>query len=196
MPNPKGGAVGLQVSDDKELGELILSCISDNEAYLVKDPKMIKVIFGLVKAKIKNESLVLTPNMIRFLALKLLNSDSGLIAKIGNVVVSSDNRVRFVTRVVGSAVLGIVSTLFTSFTYGILITLMYFDSTDYFEHLPKDQHQSVRVFAGKDDANQVEIDIPSKISDEVTVSSAQKIKVTKTYKKSGKKLRKLNFLSL
>ena len=53
----------------------------------MKYEKIIKVIFSLVKTKIKNESLVLTSNMIRFLAMRLLNSDSGLVAKIGNVVV-------------------------------------------------------------------------------------------------------------
>ena len=30
MPNPKGGAIGFQVSDDTELEGLILSCIANN----------------------------------------------------------------------------------------------------------------------------------------------------------------------
>ena len=209
MPNPKGGAIGFQVSDDTELGGLILSCIADNEAYLVKDERIIKVIFSLVKAKIKDESLVLTPNTIRFLALRLLNTDSSLIAKIGNVVVSSDNRVRLLTRVAASAGIGVISALLSSFAYGMLIMILCFDSThncgyrcdDYFEHLPKDQ--SVRVFAekptgqlviaGNDDPRQVEIYIPSKTLNEVTISSTGKAKVTKTYKKCRKKAKVVNF---
>ena len=53
MPNPKGGAIGLQVSDDRELGMLILSCIADDEIYSVKDERVLKAIFDLVQAKIK-----------------------------------------------------------------------------------------------------------------------------------------------
>ena len=95
----------------------------------MKDEKIRKVIFSLVKAKIKSESLVLTPNMIHFLALKLLNTDSSLIAKIGNVVVSSDNRVRFLTRVAASAGIGLISALLSWFAYGMLIMILSFDST-------------------------------------------------------------------
>jgi hypothetical protein len=36
--------------------------------------------------------------MIRFLALKLISEDQTLIVKIGNVVFSSSNRVRLLTR--------------------------------------------------------------------------------------------------
>lgn len=211
IPNPKGGAIEFQISDDRELSGLIISCIADNEAYLVKDEKIIKVIFSLVKAKIKDESLVLTPNMIRFLALRILNSDSGLIAKIGNVIVSSDNRVRLLTRVMGAAGIGLVSALLSSFAYGILIMILYFDTThncgyrcnDYFEHLPKAKDQSVRVFAekstgqlvisGNDDAHQVEIYIPSETSNKVNIISTGEAEVTKTYKKTRKKAKVVKF---
>ena len=99
IQNPRGGGdTEIQLSDDNELAFTILSCIADNEQYLVKSTKIKKLIFSLVKAKIKNESLVLTPNMIRFLALKLISEDQTLIVKIGNVVVSSSNRVRLLTR--------------------------------------------------------------------------------------------------
>jgi hypothetical protein len=191
------------------LAGLILSCIADNEAYLVKDEKIIKVIFSLVKMKIKDESLVLTPNMIRFLALKLLNNDSSLITKIGNVVVSSDSRVRFLTRVTVSVLIGIISALVSSFAYGILILILSFDSThncgyrcdDYFDHLS--DYQPLRVFAqkptgqlviaGNDNERQVKIYIPSKTSNEVTITSPGKAKVTQTYKKSRKKAKRVNF---
>lgn len=36
MPNPKGGAIQLQIGDNSDLGELILSCIADNEFYSSK----------------------------------------------------------------------------------------------------------------------------------------------------------------
>ena len=209
MPNPKGGAIGLQVSNDKELGTLILSCIADDEIYSVKNERVLKAIFDLVQAKIKNESLVLTPNMMRFLALKILNNSnkSSLVTKVGNIVVLSDNRVRLVNRVVGSAVIGFVTGLMTSISYGILLMLLYFDNTansvyrcdDYFEHLPKDQPVKVfaekptgqLVIAGNDDARSVEIYVPSKTSDKVTTSSDEK--VTRTYEKSRKKAKVVKF---
>lgn len=209
IPNPTGGAIGFQVSDDTELGGLILSCIADNQSYLVKDEKIIRVIFSLVKAKLKDESLVLTPNMIRFLALNLLDSDSGLIAKIGNVVVSSENRFRLMTRTAGSVGIGIITALLSSFVCGVLIMVLLFDNThncgykcdDYFEHLPKDHSSKIFaekptgqvLIAGNDDARQVEIYIPSQPANEVTISSTGEAKVTKTYKKSRKKAKVVNF---
>ena len=90
MANPRGGNIGLGFSDNTELAHTILTCIADNERYLVKDPEIIKMVFDLVKAKIKNESLVLTPNILRFLALKLINNDQTLIVKIRNIIVSSN----------------------------------------------------------------------------------------------------------
>lgn len=84
VSNPRGGNFGLEFSDNTELAHTILACIANNERYLVKNPELTKIVFALVKAKIKKESLVLTPNMLRFLALKLINNDQTLIVKIGN----------------------------------------------------------------------------------------------------------------
>ena len=71
----RGGVTKLKVNDDTELAFTILSCISDNENYLVKSEAMKEAIFNLVKINIKNESLLLTSNMIRVLALQLINKD-------------------------------------------------------------------------------------------------------------------------
>ena len=53
IANPRGGAI--QLTDDSDLALTILSCISDNERYLVKNERLKRVIFELVKEKIKNE---------------------------------------------------------------------------------------------------------------------------------------------
>ena len=100
ITNLKGGAFEVQAFNEKELGEIILSCISDNEAYLIKDPKLIKLMFILVKAKIQNESLALTPNLVRFLVLKLIHEHNNgtLVTKIGTAVFGTDNKLRTVTR--------------------------------------------------------------------------------------------------
>lgn len=94
IKNPRGGALDLNFhySDESELGYIILSCIADNEQYLVKSQAIKDLIFRLAKQKIKNETLVLTPNLIRLFALKLISEDKSV---IGNIVLSSENRIRF-----------------------------------------------------------------------------------------------------
>ena len=57
IANPRERNIGLEFIDDTELTHNILVCIVDNKSYLIKDPEIIKIIFALVKAKIKNESL-------------------------------------------------------------------------------------------------------------------------------------------
>lgn len=209
MPNPKGGSLGLELSDNNELALTILSCIADNESYLVKNQELIKMVFVLVHEKIKNESLVLTPNMMRFLALKLLNNNQSVIVKIGNMVVSSNNRVRVSARVLGTAVIALVGGLFAALPFAILMALIYFDATvncgykcsDYFEHLPKEgpvrihveKPTSNLVILGNDDARQVEIYTPSKVSDEVILSDNGKTTITKSYSKSRKKAKEVKF---
>ena len=209
MSNPRGGTIGVEFSDDTELANIILTCIADNERYLLKDPELIKVVFNLVKAKIKNESLSLTPNMLRFLALKLINNDQTLIVKIGNIIVSSNNRARLFARVSGAAVIGFVGALFSIFPYAVLMMVLYFNTTencgykcpDYFETLPKEgpveiykKESTGHVFiVGNDDAKQIEIYTPSKSADEVTVRSNGVVEKTTTYTKVRKKAKQVNF---
>ena len=209
LANPRGGSIGVEFSDDTELVNTILSCIADNERYLVKDPKLTKIVFALVKAKIKNESLVVTPNMIRFLALKLIKNDQTLIVKVGNIIASSNNRARLFSRVAGSAIIGFVGALVTTVPYCILMLLLYFNATencgykcsDYFEQLPKEGPAQIYgeestghlIIGGNDDARQVEIYIPSKAKDQVTVSSNRELKITKTYRKTRKKAKFVKF---
>lgn len=75
IANPWGGNLGFEFSDDIELAQTILTCIADNERYVVKDRVIIKIVFNAVKAQIKNESLVITPNIMRFVALRLIKND-------------------------------------------------------------------------------------------------------------------------
>ena len=171
----------------------------------MKDPELTKIVFALVKAKIKKESLVLTPNMMRFLALKLINNDQTLIVKIGNIVASSNTRARLFSRVIGSLVIGFLGALAATLPYSILMLLLYFTATencgykcsDYFEQLPKEgpakiygEESTGHLFIG---GNDVEIYIPSKAADEVIVSSNRELKTTKTYSKVRKKAKEVKF---
>ena len=207
LVNPGGGA--LEFSDDAELGHTILTCITDNERYLVKDPKIINIVFALVKAKIKKESLVITPNMMRFLALKLIKYDQPLIIKIGNIVASSNMRARLFTRVAISTVIGFASALFVPVLYAILMLAIFFKTTENcgykcsksFERLPKEgptqiygEESTGHIFiAGNVDAQQIEIYIPSKAAGKVVVSNNGQLKTTKTYTKSRRKAKEVRF---
>jgi len=198
MANPRGGSIGLEFPDDTELAYTILTCIANNERYLVKNPEIIKLFFGLVKAKIKNESLVLIPNMMRFFALRLVNNDQTLIVQIGNILASSNNRARLFARVSGSVLIGFVGFLFSVLPYAVLMLVFYFEGiancgykcSDYFEQLSKkgpveiygEESTSHLVIAENDDARQIEVYIPSKAK-AITSSDGKK---TKSYTKSIK----------
>ena len=208
--NVRGGSIEVEFSDNNELSLTILSCIADNERYLVKDPKLIKLIFNLVKAKVKDESLALTPNMMRFLALKLINNDKPLLVKIGDTLFSASNRARLLARLCVAGFFGsITSAVSVIFPHAILILLLSFDLTancgykcnDYFEHLPKEG--PVRIYAetsdgniaivGNDDSQQMQIYTPSRFSDEVIIGSTSEHKIKKSYTPSRKKAKQIKF---
>lgn len=211
--NPRGGdTIGLEIeiSDDTELAKMILSCISDNERYLIKDPIIIQIVFNLVKAKIKQESLAISPNLMRFLALTLISRDQTLIVKIGNIFASSNNQIRFLVRLMGSTTIGFIAALMSSLPYAILIMIFYFDITadcgyncsDYFEKLPKEgavriysEESTGHIFIGaNDDAQQITIYTPSKAAKEVSVSSDGSVRTTKQhFKKARSKVKKVEF---
>lgn len=161
----------------------------------MKDPKIIQIVFNLVKAKIKNESLILTPNLMRFLALKLINNDQTLIVKLGNILASSENRARLFARVLGSGAIELLGALFSILPYAIFMMVVYFDSTEnwgytcsnYFDELP-DKEGPVKVYSEKstghlligsnDKAKQVEIYNPANAVTTTTSQGSVKIKTT------------------
>jgi len=121
----------------------ILTCVADHQRYIVKNDELRNLIFKLISSKTSNDKLLaLTPNMIRFLALKLLNNDQSLTVKIGNILVSSSNRVR----ILGSASIGLVGAFAFLFNYDNVMAIIYFDITEncgydcqkYFQQLPKE----------------------------------------------------------
>jgi len=206
IPNPRGG--GLEFVSETELAYTILSCIRDSESVLVKDPRIIKLVFNIVKAKVKNQALVLTPNLMRFLALRLLSNNDILLMKLGSLIFVADNRIRFLARAVGITVLGLVGSAFAVLPYATLLGVVYFTSTancykceDYFEYLPEEE--PIQVFAEKstgqvviaenDAARQIEIYTPSKGSEVVTRTAEGELKRSIVYKKSRQKAKQVNF---
>jgi hypothetical protein len=95
-----------------ELSDAIFVCIADNKRYWVKNSRIIKIVFTLVKSKIKKESLVVKPNMIRFLTLKLVNNDQTLVVKIGNIITLYNNQTRLFTQIFRIIITGLTAALF------------------------------------------------------------------------------------
>ncbi len=209
MPNPKGGGVKMEFTDDSELASIILSCIADNELYVVRNPRIIELVFGLVKEKVKNESLVITPNMMRFLALKLLNNNESFIVRFGSIVASTDNRARLVSRLLGSAIFAFVGTLLSTLPYAAVMALFYFGSTencghkchDYFEHIPKEgsaiiyaEKSTGNLVIGQNDAaRQVVIYTPSKVPDQVIITNKGEATIKKSYRNCRKRAKEMKF---
>jgi len=209
LPNPRGGGTTVQLSDDTELALTILSCIADNESYLVKSPKIKELVFNLAKEKIKNESLVITPNVMRFLALKLINPDQTLIVKIGNIVLSSSNRARLLVRIMGSAAIGIIGALFATLPYAILLVILYFNGTEncgyncdaHFEHLSQEAPISIHaddsvghlVISDNNEARQVQIYTPSGVEEEVISTTEDHKVISRKFERSRKKAKEVKF---
>lgn len=62
--------------------------------------------------------------MRRFLALKMVNENPTFLVIIGNVVLSTNNKVRLVARIIGTALITVVGTIVSNIPTAILIILM------------------------------------------------------------------------
>lgn len=212
LVNPVGGDLQIGFSDESEISDLILECIADDQIYKFVDSKMIKTIYDGVKVKISSESLlILSPNLARFVATKLIKKNQNRLVQIARIIVDSDNRARFLIRIYGTAVIAFIGSLVTTLPYVILLLVTYFDVTancsyrceDYFERLPKERPIKIYdeksrgqlIIASNDDARQVEIYTSSKVPDEVTVNNNEELKATRTYKKVRKRRKKMKIMT-
>lgn len=126
---------------------------------------------------------------------------------LGNIVVSSNNRVRLFARVAEAVVVAFLAGLVSLFPYAIFIMMvLYFEATqnckykcqDDFEHLPKAEPVKIYdkkstgqlVIAGNDKAHQIEFYTPSKASAESITGYVKKIK---TYIQSQTKAKEVKF---
>ena len=208
LPGPGGAQLGLELFDDSELGHIILACISDREQYLLRDQKLKQLLFALVKAKLSNDSLIVSPNLVRFLALRLIKPNSGIITKIGNFIVSSNSGLKTIT----AFALGIANGFFISLPYAILsIVLMltethnYYPCSKYFNKLPESADQITRVYSKSNGGNliisdndggrQLQLFVPSHSETKSEIISTTEVKKTKTttYQKSRTKGKTVNF---
>ena len=211
VPNPTGGDLFDPAAYDSDLANSILTVISNDKSYVVKNPTIRKMIFELAALKISNASLVLTPNMIRFLALKLLKNDKSLVVKVGSMLLTAQSRKRMATRLSSSIITGIMAGVGFAVPAGVLMALMSFSMTEnrgyqceqYFEQLPSEgpirvfdkQSTGHLVIAGNEAARQVEIYVPLQAPNQVESVKETHTRVQKitSYSKSRTKAKAVNF---
>lgn len=213
FPNPGGSQFDIELFNDNEIGYVILSCISDHEQFIVRDPKLNQLIFSLIKAKIKDESIIIHPNLLRFIATRLIKPNTGLIAKIGNLIISS-HKSKVAVQTISAFVIGISNIFFKSLPYAALAMVLMVTSTKncypcdkYFEKLtPSEQENFTRLYADRafgnlfisnnDLSRQLEIFIPSGAAETTSeiLNDDEVIKTTKQiYGRSRKRARTVQF---
>ena len=212
FPDRGGDGFAVDLFDESEIALTILSCISNENNFLVRDQRVLRLIFKLVEAKMMDESLVISPNLLRFLALRLLKPDSSLWMTITKHVVMAANRRRLLIRFAGAAAVGAANAIVGSIFYTILSVLIVFNSTGncyhpcdrYFERLPESSPQSqTRIYArqptgniliaANDDARQVEIFVPSKQPPKLESINGNEVIKSEKFVRSRKKAKQVLF---
>ena len=145
--NPIGGDTLLQTTSNSELAYLILTCIADEDSYIVKNKEIAKMIFALVKAKIKNESLIISPNFLRYLAKTIVYQESqqSLLMQFKSVMVQTSTLTRLKIRGCGSLLIGIAGYAMPAMTFAqtLLFIVTFWDNTQSAGYNCKDHFQQV-----------------------------------------------------
>ena len=212
LPHAGGSsALDLELYNDNDLGHIILSCIADEDRYLVRDPKLNELIFAPIRAKIRNESLIINPNLIRFIALRLIKPNTGIIARIGNLVISP-HKTKTIVQTIIAVALGLTNSFLMSLPYIGLSMVLIITSTRncypcerYFEKLtPGPQEEITRAYSNRpfgnivvsnnDESHQVALYVPSSAAEtKEDIIGPNEVKRTMTYRKSRPKARRVTF---
>lgn len=130
--------VGRAYFSKDKLVEIILSCIVDEKRYLLINDKLKRILFNILKAELENESLSLTPTLIYYLALKLVDTKFSIIVQIKNVILGSESWSRLLMRTVGAGFFVAVTLLYTLLTieYFLLTKNCGHPCSNYFKELP------------------------------------------------------------
>jgi len=87
---------------------ILLTCSEDNQNYLRQDPNLVKLLVAFTKEKLKNNSIIISQNLVRDFADKLANENVRLEIKIRNsLLIVSENLIRLIIRVILSAAIPI-----------------------------------------------------------------------------------------
>lgn len=193
--------------NDNELFSAVLECIRDKEAYRVLSERLKRIIFTKVGAIIREESIRMTPNLLRLIAKVEYERNPSTLVTMGNLIVSTSNKSVLKARLVTTFAAAVFAQMTALVGYTLLVLIIFFQQTSYvpceqyFEKLPQTDAKTIDlvvekdtgslVIAGNDDARQVEIYVPEP---DVVESTTDKVKTyTRTYKRSKKKVREVKF---
>ena len=193
--------------NDNELFNAVLECIRDKEIYRVLNERLKRIIFTKVGAIIREESIRMTPNLLRLIAKVEYEPNPSTLVTMGNLIVSTSNKSVLKARLVTTFAAAVFAQMTALVGYTLLVLIIVFQQTNYvpceqyFEKLPQTDSKTIDlvvekdngslVIAGNDDARQVEIYVPEP---GVVKSTTDKVKTyTRTYKRSKKKAREVKF---
>lgn len=182
---PRGGKLfDIGLNEDTELSYLIETCVKDDNIYLVNNPKIKEIIYTLAKLKLRNGFLVITPNLIRFIASVKLKKSENTWIQVGKLLVRPESRERLSLRL-GITAITVAVNVFIGRALDLTVELarimvmVYFITADcwvdcdaHFQKLTLSPDNIVRVYnesprtpilaiAGNDVARQIQIYVPS-----------------------------------
>jgi hypothetical protein len=121
--NLRGGSV------ESENREIIVSCVENGKTYLVTDQGLANVIMSIAKEKFKNNSYIISENLVRYIALKLKSENFGFLIKVKNAIMFSDNPIRFISRISAALIIGSITAVTQMIPYAILLMILTFHNT-------------------------------------------------------------------
>jgi hypothetical protein len=153
----RGGAFTLL---ETETSNMIIACVKDDVPYVIKDPRLIKLIYRLAGQNFKRHNLIITPNLMRLFALKLANQNS-VIVRFQNFLVFSDSPIRLLIRVATALTISIITGICSTIPVAIFALFLAFSQTEncgfpcdkYFQEIRPQDNGALMVYAPKSTGN-------------------------------------------
>ena len=192
----------------KEFDQIVQHCIEDDKAYLLLNNKIKKAIRFFLKLTVQ-KNMILTPNLIRLIAMYFTQKDKPSVINISNVLFRINNTRIALMRYTTAIVLGLTTGLLSGIYYGIVILIMTYICTpnvpnceEYFKEISSDAiHKEIPIFGKNDEdhlivsgrSERINIYIPKGKEVVVTDPKLETKEVRQTYKKVHKKAKEVKF---
>lgn len=116
---------------------------------------------SIAKKKFKDNSYLISENLVRYIALKLKNENLGWFVRVKNAIIFSENPIRFLIRITASVLIGSIEAVTQMVPYAILMLILTFTNAThsgipcdiYFRQLESRTDQSIVVYPENDTRN-------------------------------------------
>lgn len=180
------------------LEEIILGCVDEETTYLVKDRLLARIISTLVKVKLRNNTIVISQNLVRVIASFGRYSNTNKFIEVSqNFILFVEHTERLKIRMQISAAIGVFSALVTgvlvsgatAFAYGLLMLVTAFDVTGTCmtpceQYLEKITDEQAIIITESGEEGQVVITSPQNVG-KISVYAEEKQKIYKEYPESS-----------